>query len=192
MSSRHDGCAGAVAQRRRRWQLRRARLRRGRARRARTRPDRSWPVRSWAASSAPAAAATTRSPRSSGCTCSTTRARSRRLIVDLIDAIAAQAEAHGAAAMPGRTHLQHAQPVLLAHHLLAHAWPLVRDLERLRDWSRSRLQLAVRRGRPRRQFARPRPGAGGRGSSAWRLRPRTRSTPPPAGMSSPSSPSSPR
>ena len=36
--------------------------------------------------------------------------------------------------MPGRTHLQHAQPVLLAHHLLAHAWPLVRDLERLRDW----------------------------------------------------------
>ena len=36
--------------------------------------------------------------------------------------------------MPGRTHLQHAQPVLLAHHLLAHAWPLVRDLERMRDW----------------------------------------------------------
>jgi argininosuccinate lyase len=36
--------------------------------------------------------------------------------------------------MPGRTHLQHAQPVLLSHHLLAHAWPLVRDLERLRDW----------------------------------------------------------
>ena len=36
--------------------------------------------------------------------------------------------------MPGRTHLQHAQPVLLAHHLLAHAWPLLRDVERLRDW----------------------------------------------------------
>jgi len=58
-----------------------------------------------------------------------------RLAIDLIDAIAAQAEAHGDAPMPGRTHLQHAQPVLLAHHLLAHAWPLVRDLERLRDWS---------------------------------------------------------
>ncbi|MEO7122811.1 MAG: argininosuccinate lyase, partial [Lacisediminihabitans sp.] len=56
-------------------------------------------------------------------------------VIDLIDAIAAQAEAHGDAAMPGRTHMQHAQPVLLAHHLLAHAWPLVRDLERLRDWS---------------------------------------------------------
>ena len=39
------------------------------------------------------------------------------------------------AIMPGRTHLQHAQPILLAHHLQAHAWPLVRDLERLRDWS---------------------------------------------------------
>jgi argininosuccinate lyase len=36
--------------------------------------------------------------------------------------------------MPGRTHLQHAQPVLLSHHLMAHAWPLVRDVSRLRDW----------------------------------------------------------
>ena len=57
-----------------------------------------------------------------------------RLLVQLIDAIAAQATAHPTAPMPGRTHLQHAQPVLLAHHLLAHTWPLVRDLERLRDW----------------------------------------------------------
>ncbi|CAN5477537.1 argininosuccinate lyase [soil metagenome] len=56
------------------------------------------------------------------------------LVVDLIDAINAQAERHETAIMPGRTHLQHAQPVLLAHHLLAHAWPLVRTLERLRDW----------------------------------------------------------
>ncbi len=55
-------------------------------------------------------------------------------VVQLIDAIAAQAGAHPEAVMPGRTHLQHAQPILLAHHLLAHAWPLVRDLERLRDW----------------------------------------------------------
>ena len=29
--------------------------------------------------------------------------------------------------------MQHAQPVLLAHHLLAHAWPLVRDVQRFRD-----------------------------------------------------------
>ncbi|WP_022887032.1 argininosuccinate lyase [Glaciibacter superstes] len=58
------------------------------------------------------------------------------LLVDLIDALAAQAEAHEAAIMPGRTHLQHAQPVLLSHHLLAHCWPLVRDLERFADWGR--------------------------------------------------------
>src|SRR3546814_17996170 len=36
--------------------------------------------------------------------------------------------------MPGRTHLQHAQPVLLSHHLLARAWPLLRDVARLADW----------------------------------------------------------
>ncbi|WP_374977701.1 argininosuccinate lyase [Microbacterium trichothecenolyticum] len=58
-----------------------------------------------------------------------------REILRLVDALVAQADAHPDAIMPGRTHLQHAQPVLLAHHLQAHAWPLVRDLERLRDWS---------------------------------------------------------
>jgi argininosuccinate lyase len=54
--------------------------------------------------------------------------------LDLVEALAAQAEAHLGAVMPGRTHLQHAQPVLLSHHLLAHAWPLVRDVARFRDW----------------------------------------------------------
>ena len=33
--------------------------------------------------------------------------------------------------LPGYTHLQRAQPVLLAHHLLAHAWALSRDVDRL-------------------------------------------------------------
>jgi len=56
-------------------------------------------------------------------------------VIELIDALVSQANAHSTAIMPGRTHLQHAQPVLLAHQLLAHAWPMVRDLERLRDWS---------------------------------------------------------
>ncbi|GAB3600038.1 argininosuccinate lyase [Angustibacter peucedani] len=55
-------------------------------------------------------------------------------VLDVVDALVAQAAAHPGAAMPGRTHLQHAQPVLLAHHLLAHAWPLLRDVDRLRDW----------------------------------------------------------
>jgi argininosuccinate lyase len=57
-----------------------------------------------------------------------------QLVRALIDALAAQAESHLGVPMPGRTHLQHAQPVLLSHHLLAHAWPLVRDLQRLADW----------------------------------------------------------
>ncbi|MEV7396512.1 argininosuccinate lyase [Aeromicrobium sp. NPDC092404] len=57
-----------------------------------------------------------------------------RLVRELAEALATQAEQHLDVAMPGRTHLQHAQPVLLSHHLLAHAWPLVRDLERLTDW----------------------------------------------------------
>ncbi|WP_107491402.1 argininosuccinate lyase [Thermobifida fusca] len=58
------------------------------------------------------------------------------LLLDLVAALADQAEANLDVPMPGRTHLQHAQPVLLAHHLMAHAWPLIRDIERLRDWDR--------------------------------------------------------
>jgi argininosuccinate lyase len=58
------------------------------------------------------------------------------LTLDVVDALVAQAESAGEAIMPGRTHLQHAQPVLLAHHLLAHAWPLLRDVERFTDWDR--------------------------------------------------------
>jgi argininosuccinate lyase len=57
-----------------------------------------------------------------------------RQVVDVVDELIAQAQAAGSAVMPGRTHLQHAQPVLLAHHLLAHAWPLLRDIDRLIDW----------------------------------------------------------
>jgi argininosuccinate lyase len=57
-----------------------------------------------------------------------------QLVRELALAITSQAEHHLGVAMPGRTHLQHAQPVLLSHHLLAHAWPLVRDLDRLAQW----------------------------------------------------------
>jgi argininosuccinate lyase len=57
-----------------------------------------------------------------------------RSALDLVDALASQADEHLGVPMPGRTHLQHAQPVLLSHHLLAHAWPLVRDAHRLLDW----------------------------------------------------------
>ena len=56
------------------------------------------------------------------------------LVLDVVDALVAQSTRHLGVAMPGRTHLQHAQPVLLSHHLLAHAWALLRDVDRLRDW----------------------------------------------------------
>ncbi len=55
-------------------------------------------------------------------------------LLDVVEALIGQAQAHPLAAMPGRTHLQHAQPVLLAHQLLAHVWPLLRDIQRLQDW----------------------------------------------------------
>lgn len=58
----------------------------------------------------------------------------RAQILDLIGVLTALAEKHLNDPMPGRTHFQHAQPVLLSHHLLAHAWPLVRNLSRLDDW----------------------------------------------------------
>jgi len=57
-------------------------------------------------------------------------------LLEVVDALIAQAEAHPYAPMPGRTHLQHAQPVLLSHHLLAHGWALLRDLQRFIDWDR--------------------------------------------------------
>ncbi|WP_031515246.1 argininosuccinate lyase [Streptomyces sp. NRRL F-5123] len=56
------------------------------------------------------------------------------LLAELQDALVGLAEAHPEAVMPGRTHLQHAQPVLFAHHVLAHAQALSRDAERLRQW----------------------------------------------------------
>jgi argininosuccinate lyase len=55
-------------------------------------------------------------------------------VLDVVDALAAQSETHFGAVMPGRTHLQSAQPVLLSHHLLAHAHALLRDVDRLHDW----------------------------------------------------------
>ncbi len=54
----------------------------------------------------------------------------------LADALATQAEAHIETAAPGMTHLQHAQPVSFGHLLLAHVHPLLRDVDRLRDWDR--------------------------------------------------------
>jgi len=56
-----------------------------------------------------------------------------RLIVGLERALIAQAEAHLDLIMPGYTHMQRAQPVLLAHHLMAYVEMLERDRARLHD-----------------------------------------------------------
>ena len=56
-----------------------------------------------------------------------------RQLVRLIHALADRAEADGRVLVPGPTHLQRGQPIWFAHHLLAHAWALLRDRERLAD-----------------------------------------------------------
>jgi len=57
-------------------------------------------------------------------------------VVELQTALMAQAEQHLATPVPGMTHMQHAQPVVFGHQLLAHAQALARDLSRLRDWDK--------------------------------------------------------
>lgn len=52
-------------------------------------------------------------------------------ILALQQVLADRAIEAGDAYLPGYTHLQRAQPVLLAHHLLAHGWALARDVDRL-------------------------------------------------------------
>ena len=54
-------------------------------------------------------------------------------ILTLIDSLAKIAERHTKDIIPGYTHMQHAQPVTLAHHLCAWAWSLTRDWNRLED-----------------------------------------------------------
>ncbi|MQA88356.1 MAG: argininosuccinate lyase [Streptosporangiales bacterium] len=57
-------------------------------------------------------------------------------LVELETALADQAARHADVPAPGMTHLQHAQPVLFGHHLLAHVQAFARDADRLRDWDR--------------------------------------------------------
>ena len=59
-------------------------------------------------------------------------AEMRRAVARLVTALADQAERHPDLPMPGMTHLQHAQPMLYSHFLLAHVEGLFRDAERLR------------------------------------------------------------
>jgi argininosuccinate lyase len=57
----------------------------------------------------------------------------RDAIGQLIAALLDRVETDGWTLMPGYTHLQRGQPILLGHHLLAHAWPLARDRGRVAD-----------------------------------------------------------
>ena len=54
-------------------------------------------------------------------------------VIALQQVLADRAQAAGGAYLPGYTHLQRAQPVLLAHHLAAHAWAFSRDVDRILD-----------------------------------------------------------
>ncbi|MEM7342327.1 MAG: argininosuccinate lyase [Actinomycetota bacterium] len=62
-------------------------------------------------------------------------------VIALQDVLATRATEAGEAYLPGYTHLQRAQPVLLAHHLAAHAWAFARDVDRLLD-CRARLDVS--------------------------------------------------
>ena len=60
-------------------------------------------------------------------------------LIELQDALMDQAQRHlaePATPIPGLTHTQHAQPVLLSHQLLAHVQAFTRDVARLRDWDK--------------------------------------------------------
>ena len=59
-----------------------------------------------------------------------------RRVLALQRVLLERAREAGPAYLPGYTHLQRAQPVLLAHHLLAHGWALSRDVDRLADCRR--------------------------------------------------------
>jgi len=63
------------------------------------------------------------------------------LVVELQRVLLDRAREVGPAYLPGYTHLQHAQPVLLAHHLLAHGWALGRDVDRILD-ARQRMDVS--------------------------------------------------
>ncbi|MFZ9192470.1 MAG: argininosuccinate lyase [Ilumatobacteraceae bacterium] len=56
-----------------------------------------------------------------------------RRTLALIDVLDRRADDAGDTYLPGYTHLQRAQPVLLSHHLRAHAWAFARDVERILD-----------------------------------------------------------
>lgn len=80
-----------------------------------------------------AAAATIRSRSTSACSSPTGSANGSASPANWAAVYMARAEEHQDTILPGCTHLQPAQPVSLAHHLLAYAWMLRRDVQRMAD-----------------------------------------------------------
>src|SRR5690606_20935471 len=56
--------------------------------------------------------------------------------LELRKALVSQAEHHINTIAPGFTHLQQAQPIVFAQHLMAHAQAIHRDIQRLQDWDK--------------------------------------------------------
>lgn len=75
--------------------------------------------------------------------CMTAAARVDGLVRELQTAMVDQAGALGAAIMPAYTHMQRAQPILAAHWMLSHFWPLHRDRQRLRAARQSAATLPL-------------------------------------------------
>ena len=139
-----------------------------------------------APSCTPAAVATTRSRSTSGCTCGARAAsRSARIHALAAGPAPARGRRRPRSTLPGFTHLQRAQPVLLAHHLLAHFWALARDVDRWRDCLDRADCLAARRGCARGIEPAARSRRSSRPSSGSRRRSTTRSTRSPTATSSP-------
>jgi argininosuccinate lyase len=63
--------------------------------------------------------------------------QTERSLTNIVQALLAQAKAHLGVPMAGMTHMQHAQPILLSHFLLAQAESLMRDVPRLRSAAES-------------------------------------------------------
>ncbi len=60
-------------------------------------------------------------------------AQTRNLVTELIKTLIDIAKEHTETVMPGYTHLQRAQPITFAHHVMAYVWMLMRDCGRLDD-----------------------------------------------------------
>ena len=112
-------------------------------------------------------------------------------LVELAEALVEQAERHIDTAAPGMTHLQHAQPVTFGHWLLAHVQPLLRDLERLRDWDHRAAVSPLGAGALAGSGAAAGPGGRGQGAGLPHVVRQLDGRASPTGTSSPSSSSPP-